>query len=236
MTPRVSVVVTSFERPRMLAECLASLVAARPFEIVVCDDGSAFNVAAVCAGALHGHCRWALVANGPLTVDERMAARRQGRLINDALALTSGEIQYLICDDDLVAPGWFDALRAHWEEYPQRELVRGDWLRFTDGDTPTTDDPPCPMDERQMTAGNFAWHASMTRDRGAAWPEDTQNCLDNGFLWSLHRRDVSQFGVHHVGAQAGWRRSHPYVNLNWSDGSRHTPAFRDILARGSLEP
>lgn len=234
MTPKVSVVVTSFNRKRMLAECLASLVAARADEVIVCDDGSTFNVAAVCAGALHGRCRWALVAAPPLTVDERMATIRQGRLINDALALTSGEIQYLICDDDLVAPGWLDALRAHWAEYPQRELVRGDWLVFTDGDTPGEADPPCPLDERQMTAGNFAWHASLTRERGVEWPTDQLNCLDNGFLVNCHRHGISQYGVPNVG-MAGHRRDHAKTNIRHSDGSRHLESFRAVLASGSME-
>lgn len=236
-TPRISVVVTSLERKRMLRECLMSIRAGRPDEVIVVDDGTTgFSVARVVAFALYPTIPYKLIWADPLTVDERMTTRRQGRLINDGFALAEGDIYSLCCDDDLVAPGWYDALRAHWIEHPQRELVRGSWLQFEDGATPSEADPPCSLDGRQLTAGNFAWHASLTRERGITWPEGLQNCLDNGFLWSCQAHGVSQFTVPYIGAQAGWRREHPLANGWFADGQgRHTEAFRAVLESGSLE-
>jgi hypothetical protein len=227
--PRVTVLVHSYNRPRLLREALASVVAGQPDEIIVVDDGSTFDVAAVCAefGArLHGA--------PPMTVDERMTQPRQGRLINEACALATGDILCSLCDDDLHYHLWYLFLRAAWVREPERELVRGRWLQFEDGKGPTLNDPECRMDDRQMTAGNFAWHASLTRDRGARWPTNITNCLDNGFLISLTGIGVGSLTVPNVGI-AGWRREHPWINGRYSNGAQHTPGFRDLLERGWLE-
>lgn len=227
--PRVTVLVHSYNRPRMIREALASVVAGRPDEIIVMDDGSAFDVASVCrefGARLH--------AAPPMTVEERMGTPRQGRLVNEACALATGDIITNLCDDDIHYEGWYASLRATWLREPCRELVRGDWFIFNDGESPTLQHPPCPLDIRQMTAGNFAWHASLTRDRGARWPEDVTNCLDNGFLWSLADIGVGPMTAPNVGI-AGWRREHLYTNVRHSDGYNHTPSFRAVLEREWLE-
>ncbi len=241
--PTVSVVVTSFNRPTMLRSCLLSVAAARPHEIFIADDGSdcltpegrPFSVVKVAGFALYGRVKWGVVSNPPISVDARMSTARQGRLINEALSYCEGDVALLICDDDLMHPGWLDAIRAHWAEYPQRELARGTWLQFEDGDTPGEDDPPCGLDERQMTAGNFAWHSSLHRDRGVRWPESAFNCLDNGFLENCQKAGVSQLNVPCIG-RAGHRREHPLANGNYANGTgHHTAAFRQVLAAGRLE-
>jgi glycosyltransferase involved in cell wall biosynthesis len=243
MSVRVSVIVTSFNRPRMLRECLLSVAAARPDEVWVCDDGSdcltaegrPFSVHKVAGYALCYRVRYGVIANDPIPVDERMIACRQGALINRALAYASGDVCTLICDDDLMAEGWLDDLRAHWAIEPRTALVRGRWLVFADGDRPTMADPPSPMcPARKMTAGNFAWAGHLTATGKAQWPESQLNCLDDGFLRSLHRAGVDVFKSPSVGF-AGWRREHPLANGNFSDGKDHLPAFRAILEAGSLE-
>lgn len=236
--PRISVVVTSYSRPRMLRECLMSIAAARPYEVYVADDGSDipdFNVAVTVGRALYGRVKYGIEANPPLSVDARMTTKRQGELINRTFAYCTGEIFHLVCDDDLVHESWYDSLRAEWTANPRREFVRGTWLVFNDGDEPSESDPPCPLDGRQLTAGNFAWHASLTRERGCAWPTDKVNCLDNGFLWSLQGHGIDQFNAPHVGF-AGWRREHSLANGWFADGmGNHTPAYRAVLAAGGLE-
>lgn len=238
MSVRVSVVVTSFNRPRLLDLCLRSVAAARPDEVWICDDGSDlpdFNVAVTAGRALYQRCHYSIVANPPLPVDERMTTCRQGALINRALAYASGDVCTLICDDDLMAEGWLDELRAHWVLKPRTALVRGRWLVFNDGEGPTMDDPPSPMcPARKMTAGNFAWAGHLTATSKAVWPEAQLNCLDDGFLRSLHRAGVDVFKVPSVGF-AGWRREHPLANGNFSNGRDHLESFRAVLGAGSLE-
>lgn len=227
--------VTSYARPRMLGECLRSVAAACPDEVIVCDDGSeGFDVAAIARDAL-GALPHRVFTNPPIPVDERMRLARQGALINRALREVRSAWVSLICDDDLRAPGWYEEIATAALCQPRLTLVRGRWLRFDDGNPHTLDDMPCPMCEaRHMTAGNFAWDARLTRDGRCRWPEDQLNCLDDGFLRSLHRAGVNVFRVPEIGF-AGHRREHPLVNNNYSDGRDHTEAFRAVLAAGFLE-
>jgi len=244
MIPTVSVLVHSFNRPRMLREALASVVAGRPDEVILVDDGSDVFEAFTVFGqefvqpANNAGCTttWRFVGAPPLTVAERMATPRQGRLLNEAMGLVTSDIITSLCDDDLHAPGWYDQLRAAWAADPSLRLVRGEWLVFQDGTTPSEADPPCPFpDRRRLTAGNFAWSARLVRERGCRWPENALNCLDNGFLISLNQAGATMWDAPTVG-WAGWRREHPYTNLHWTDGWRHTPDFAAVLARGRLEP
>lgn len=227
--PTVAVVIPTFNRPKMLRAALASAVGAD--ELIVVDDGCDYDVAAWCAP----YPVTRIVSAPPMTVNERMTTPRQGRLINEALRGVQSTISTLLCDDDLLAPGWLATLRAHWTAWPDAAIVRGTWLMFQDGDTPTLADPPSPMCQaRKMTAGNFAWASRLTTRGTASWPEAQLNCLDDGFLRSLQAAGINVFGVPNIGF-AGWRRNHPKVNTNYSSGSRHTEAFRAVLAGGHLE-
>ncbi len=51
-----------------------------------------------------------------------------------ALERAQGEYITYLCDDDLWAPGWLDAVRAHWDAHPAATLVRGEWRVFRDGE------------------------------------------------------------------------------------------------------
>jgi hypothetical protein len=226
-------IVVSFNRPRCLREALSSVAAADPDQLIVVDDGSLFDVPDICAD----FPVMDYVFGPAMSVDERMSTPRQGRLINEALRLVRRDVVSLLCDDDLRAEGWYETLRAHWTIEPRAKLIRGRWLLFHDGATPSLTDPESPMCQaRKMTAGNFAWRADLTRgDRPRCrWPVDRLNCLDDGFLWSLQRAGVDVFNVGSVGL-AGWRREHPKVNNNHSDGSGHLESFRAVLEAGWLE-
>ena len=242
MSVTVAVVIPTFNRRRMLYEALCSVMAARPDEVVLIDDGTdAYDVADmfqrcfVLPAAQQGYpTTFRLLSAPPITVDMRMSTPRQARLINEALRDVRCDVVTMLCDDDLFAPGWLDAIRQHWTEYPERELVRGDWLMFEDGEIPTLDDPPCPLDRAMsLTAGNFAHHISLTRDRGVQWPENKFNCLDAGFLESVRAAKVDVFRVPTIGL-AGWARFHDFQNGLHSDGSRHRNSLRPLLA-GYLE-
>lgn len=231
MSTTVCCIIPTFARPRCLAAALASVAAARPDQLIVVDDGSTYDVAALCAD----YPVTDMLISPPMTPEDRMRTPRQGRMLNRALELVDCDVTNLLCDDDLHAPGWYDALRAAWDREPQLELVRGDWLQFEDGDAHSEGDPPCAIDRAtNMTAGNFAWHTSLTRDRGVRWDETVFNCLDAFFLNALRRAKVDIFRVPTVGF-AGWRREHPLVNNNFSDGRSHSPQFLDVLRAGLLE-
>jgi glycosyltransferase involved in cell wall biosynthesis len=243
VTPTIAVVIPTYQRRRLFREALTSVVNARPDEIYIVDDGTdLYDVEAMVrrdfilpSGSLGYRIRWGFVVAPPMTVDTRMSTPRQGSLLNKALEMVQSDVVGYLCDDDLFAPGWVDTLREVWAREPGREIVRGTWLAFEDGETPHEGDPPCVMDAtRGMTAGNFAHHISITRDRGAAWPTNMLNCLDSEFLHSVHRAGVDTFRVPSVGF-AGWARRHAYQNGHHSDGNRHRNSFRPYLEAGYLE-
>lgn len=223
----VTAIVLSYARPRMLREALATVAANRPDEAILVDDGSAFDAVGV---ALEYADLAAWVAAPPLTVAERLVTPRLGSLINRAIAVATGDVIAYLCDDDLWAPGWLDAVRDHWDAHPAATLVRGEWRVFRDGEAVSAANPVCPLDGRGMTTGNFAHR----RTCGARWPEDTIASHDDLFLWNLHRQGVDTFAVPCVGC-AGWRREHQFNALHHAVAHGYGPTGEAFLSRGWLE-
>jgi GT2 family glycosyltransferase len=123
--PDASVVIATRNRATRLAECLAALSrqTAPSFEIVVVDNGSDDDTAAVIAAAGE-HVRGISVAD-----PNRAMARNAG------IAAALGRI-VIFCDDDTVAPPAFVAehLRAH--EHARPAVVSGPIINVPDGATP----------------------------------------------------------------------------------------------------
>lgn len=232
MSATITTIVHSFMRPRMLREALVSV---RPADqVIVCDDGSTFDVHGLVAEVL-GDVPYIVLALEPLTIDERMASARQGALVNMAiLEHATGTVITHLCDDDLHAQRWYDALHIHYAWNPSTPLVRGDWHVFWDGDGPRWDSPPAAFDDRKMTCGNFAYLRWLVTDYGVRWPEGQQNCLDDIFLHACHQRGVNTLTAPCIGF-AGYRRDHDKVNVQFTNGKNHLPAFRDVLETGYCE-
>lgn len=228
MTTTVTAIVLSYNRPTLLREALATVRANRPDEVIVVDDGSDFDVRAV----VREVCPPArFVIAHPLTLADRLTTPRLGALINAAYALATGDVLAIVCDDDLWADGWLDAVRAHFDAHPDATIVRGDWLVFRDEDGPSASDPPCRLDERRLTTGNFAHRRGLP---GATWPTDSISSHDDLFCWNLYRAGVPIFGgVPRVGL-AGWRREHKYNALHFTTDHHYAPNAAAMLA-GLLE-
>lgn len=232
MSATITTIVHSFARPRMLREALESVRDAD--QVVLCDDGSTFDVHALAAEVL-GAVPSIVLSLEPLTIDERMASARQGALVNMAiLDHATGSVITHLCDDDLHHRRWYDALHIHYAWHPTTPLVRGDWLQFWDEAGPRWDSPPADLDDRQMTCGNFAYLRTLVTARGVRWPIEQQNSLDDQFLHACHRAGVNMFTAPCIGF-AGWRRDHSKVNLRYTTGKNHTHEFRHVLESGYCE-
>lgn len=224
----VTAIVLSFNRPRMLAEALATVRANRPDEVILVDDGSSFDPVPL----VERHCPGArYVLADRMTVAARLTTPRLGSLINRALGKATGDVVAYLCDDDLWADGWLDAVRAHWDRHPTATLVRGDWRVFADGQPATSQCPPCPLDVRGMTTGNFAHRRGLS---GATWPTHTVSSHDDEFCWNLYRAGHPVLGgVPRVGF-AGYRREHRHNALRFTTNHEYTAEAATMLA-GLLE-
>jgi len=227
----IATILLSYNRPRMLGEALASLVAARPDQVILVDDGSDFDATAPVAAAFPD--AWDFVLASKLTLAERLTTPRLGRLINQALGLVSADVVTYLCDDDLFHPGWLDAVRGWFDTHPAEHWTRGEWYVFQDGETPNLNQL-CPLDHRMLTTGNFAHRLECYRDEGIRWSEGSIACHDDMFLWDVHRIHNTH-AVPHCGAVAGWRRLHAHNALGYTQNAVYRANAGELFAQGWLE-
>lgn len=224
-----TLIVLSYNRPRMLREALES-ARGQADELILVDDGSdVFDAVAVA----QDYGARAFVTAPPVPPDVRARVPRLGRLLNQAVAMAGGDVVGYLCDDDLLAPGWLRCAAAFLAANPGTLLTRGTWYQFRDGETPG--DEPCPLDRRQMTAGNFAHRRALVTEHGACWSETVLTSHDDTFLWSCHNEaGVNSFAVPHCGATAGWRRLHA-KNLILTSSGGHLVGDAAAFIAGRME-
>lgn len=225
----VATILLSYNRPRMLREALASLAAARPDQVIVTDDGSDFDITEPVRAVFPESI---LVRGIKMTLAQRLVTPRLGSLINEALGLVECDVVTFLCDDDLFAPGWLDAVRAWFDANPAEHWARGTWYAFQDGAQPGSE--PCALDGRQMTTGNFAHRIDCYRDEGIRWNESTVACHDDVMLWDVARFH-NTYAIPHCGAVAGWRRLHAHNALGYNAGANYAPNAAQLFAGGWLE-
>lgn len=225
----VATILLSYNRPRMLREALASLVAAKPDQVVLVDDGSDFNARAVVRKAFG---QLVVVQAAKLTIEERLVTPRLGSLINQALSKVECDVVTYLCDDDLFHPGWIAAVRSWFDIHLAEHWTRGLWYQFQDGETPGSQH--CPLDGRLMTTGNFAHRIDCYRDEGIRWNEASVACHDDLMLWDAHRLHNTH-AIPDCGAVAGWRRVHAHNALQYTQHAVYNANAAELFAKGFLE-
>lgn len=200
-----AVIVLSWNRPRMLTECLASieLQSVPPRRVIVSDDGSrGFCVSEHVAKSLP----WAyVIAAPPVAPMMRSSAPRLGRLINTALGLANScEFVTYICDDDLMHPEWIERLQLAMRTTPEAHYCVGRWYQFADRTVPVAATPR--IGRAMLAVGNFA-HRYQCHVEGLSWPYEHPKSIARSFTRALvegHGRALE------VDAAAGWHRLHKY--------------------------
>jgi glycosyltransferase involved in cell wall biosynthesis len=117
-TPRVSVLITTFNRPRLVQEAIESVLAQEggpPFEIVVVDDGSS------------GETRDALERFGRAIRYARQDNRGLNPARNHGLRLVQGDLVAILDDDDIWLPFKTRTLLAAFARFPQAGFVHSDF-------------------------------------------------------------------------------------------------------------
>jgi glycosyltransferase involved in cell wall biosynthesis len=136
MSPEVSIVVATRNRPALLDRLLASLDAARPGdfrrELVVVDNGSRPDLAAATADVVAR-------VDGPARLVSE-PRRGKSRALNTAIGVARGEMLAFLDDDVLARPGYLAGVRAALDQpyrvfggrvlpvwpYPPARWVTGD--------------------------------------------------------------------------------------------------------------
>jgi len=211
----VGAIVLSYQRPRWFREALETVRRNAPDQVVVVDDGSTFPVEAV-TREYFPDARFVIAP--PMTLAERLVTPRLGSLINEAYGLLTTDALSILCDDDLWADGWLDAVREHFAADPVHHMVRGNWLEWRDGE-PLESATLCQMPGFWMTTGNFAHRLCCYRDEGLRWDETTVSCHDASFLHNFHRAGPhwthNAFTTPYLENLAGYRRLHKHNALNY---------------------
>lgn len=230
----------SYNRPTMLELAWDSIRAktGRVHTILV-DDGSDVFDAEKWADA---HGVGPRVVAAQRSIDQRMTQASLGRLINGALhvayhRLKVAAVAYL-CDDDLFAPGWLDAVMVALADPDGPHLVRGNWRTFDD---PLENGPltkprksrPSALDVRRMTTGNFA-HRAECYIEGFRWSETTVAVHDDTALWNMDRLHLLRDAVD-TKTLAGYRREHAMNMANYTSHQDYAVGAEDVLKRGALE-
>lgn len=231
---KVSVIVFSYNRPRMLGEALRSIIGAD--EVFVVDDGSSFDVDKVVASSgLACPAVYTMIA-GPMTTKERLVTARFGKGTNKAIRATSGDVITYLCDDDLFHPGWIRTIKDTWDGKPDLHWARGKWGLFKDGEAlRPIEECLCPLHwAHLMTTGNFAHLRACTLKCGMWWSEMSVAVHDN-YLINAALPKVHPYGsVPDIGL-AGWRREHDYNMLKYVRGENYAENASAVLKRETLE-
>jgi glycosyltransferase involved in cell wall biosynthesis len=223
----VGVVVLSYNRPRLLAEALASIRGA--VQVVIVDDGSDFDPARVARAV---GIRASVIRNPKISVDERMTVARTGALVNRGVARLTTDVVAYLCDDDVFAPCWLYDVRDAFTEHPDYHMVRGEWHILGTERTAFTG-----ADGWTLTTGNFAHRLSCATEEGTVWNEGTIAVHDAAFLTNY----LAAHAMPHGGAtvpcvgMAGWRREHECNLISVTNGQRFGSSAAALLQRQWLE-
>lgn len=241
----VTVVVLSYNRPRMLAEALESIIGAD--EIVVVDDGSSFDVEKVIKDSLPPIVPFKVVLEKkpPLTPEERIVTARVGKNMNEAIRNAQSDVITYLCDDDIFAPGWIQGIKDYYDgPGVKQHWIRGWWGQFIDPHNPLkhSDDPMkhirtniCPMAPHGLTTGSFAHLRRCSIKCDVWWSEKSVSIHDSYFVGNY----IKAHGSDHVplleGCPAGWRREHPFNMMKHVLGSdQYQESGKRLIREGEM--
>lgn len=174
--PRVSVLLTTWNRPGMLREAAASVLAQTftDFELIVLDDNSDAPGQREVLNRLWDHPQVVLFKSG-VQPAERAARVRYAVLANVGLGVARGEYVTYLCDDDLYLPGRLAAMVARLDQ-GDCQVVYGSQRTERDG-TPGFVRPAAGV---LAKASMVVDHSSVMHTRAAGlaaggWDEDPAN-------------------------------------------------------------
>lgn len=198
----ISVIVLSYNRPKMLKEALESVGDAD--EIIITDDGSDFDPADTIK-ELDFKMPVKIIKSKPASLEIRLNQPRLGKMLNAALANVSSTLVTYLCDDDIMGPGWLSAVKEWMYDRPACHIVKGDYLYFKDD---IKDTRKVALDGRGMSTGNFVHRIECYKDEKIYWYEHRLDSIDDSFFWEIHKHH-NTWMIPYINWVALYRRVHP---------------------------
>lgn len=128
---KISVILTSFNRPKWIRDSLKSLEdqTYRDFEVIVIDESDEFDVkdAVRCLKVPQ-----MLIRHHKVTPEERMKTNRLSVNCNEGLRLASGDLVCFLADDDYYYPDWFAAAVNFFRTHPLAQVGFGKLVYSSD--------------------------------------------------------------------------------------------------------
>lgn len=179
---KLTVIVISYNRPKMIRECLDSIGGAD--EVIIADDGSDFDLTPLLND--YSDLNLSIIRRDPVEANMRTVNAYMGKIINIALARTTSELVTYICDDDILAKDWFVFAKDFFDKFPKEHMVRGLVKNVRDIHN-LKDTEETRLDSRGLTSGNFVHRTECFSKEGIIWPEDRIVSADNAFLENYNK-------------------------------------------------
>jgi glycosyltransferase involved in cell wall biosynthesis len=198
----LTVILLSYNRPKMIAETLKSIDYAD--QIIIVDDGSDFDPIDI-VNELGIDIPTKIIKAKPAPLEVRINQPRLGKMLNGALSQVETTLVTYICDDDIFGPGWLKISTDWMHEHPACHVIKGGVLHFIND---ISDARPGYIDGRGLTSGNIVHRRECAQVEGIKWLEDSLDCIDDAFFWSMHSLH-NTWMIPFINQLAIYRRVHP---------------------------
>jgi len=210
-TVRHAVVMSSYNRPTMIAKAIRSVrFQSRPFQLIVTDDGSNDETRQAIERAFSGDSKCQVIYSDRPRVGELADPTvRAVMCINDAIALIRDTVEFVhyLPDDDWYAAGRFAAFERFFDAHDSFDVAYGR-LKYVEDDKETGElfhdrvltDPVCRVDHGQFC------HRYSCFLRVPAWPIEPGNyAFDAAFFKKLVAAGYSFYPIQEV---VNYKRKH----------------------------
>ena len=182
MKPRFTVVLTSYNRPKLVTDAIESVLEQtyKDWELLIADDDSNVETLKAIHKASRGDKRVKMLfkAGGSPTPQERATQTRYCVTINAALAIAKGEFITYCCDDDYFYPRRLELMVEAFDKNPNTHIVFGRLRSITYDANSLWDSSAAPKPGRSFPelgdidpdtgklVNPASWALSMTRTAG----------------------------------------------------------------------
>lgn len=219
-TYRHAVIISSYNRPRMVREAIASAWLQRAsVQIIVADDDSNDETRRAVERELRGrpNCQ-VIYASRPREGEFKNVTLRATSCINDALALVDAEFVHYLPDDDWYASGRFYAFERFFDANPDADVAYGRMGIIRNGVLEPhalfinciTNNPVDWVDHGQFS------HRARVLERVPKWPATPHYAFDANYFLALV---AAGYWFYPVNAMVNYKTHHDRNLMGESDRS-----------------